>query len=120
METPRIAVVDYHKGNLSSVARGLARAGAQALITDDPHEIAAADGIVLPGVGSFFDAITFMHESGQDHAVIDAVAVGKPFLGICLGLQLLFARGDEGVPADADAVPATTVYGDGLAPGAVF
>ena len=67
METPRIAVVDYHKGNLSSVARGLARAGAQALITDDPHEIAAADGIVLPGVGSFFDAITFMHESGQDH-----------------------------------------------------
>lgn len=120
METPRIAVVDYHKGNLSSVARGLARAGAQALITDDPHEIAAADGIVLPGVGSFFDAITFMHESGQDRAVIDAVAAGKPFLGICLGLQLLFARGDEGVPADADAVPAATVYGDGLAPGAVF
>lgn len=123
METPTIAVVDYHKGNLSSVARGLDRAGARALVTDSPREIAAADGIVLPGVGSFFDAITFMHERGQDRAVIDAVAAGTPFLGICLGLQLLFSRGDEGVPSEgggAEPVVASDARGTGLAPGAIF
>ena len=67
-----IAVIDYHKGNLSSVARGLARAGAEALVTDDPDAIRTADGIVLPGVGSYYDAITFMHATGQDAAVIEA------------------------------------------------
>ena len=97
MDRPVVAVVDYHKGNLSSVARGLARAGAAALVTDDPERIRAADGIVLPGVGSFYDAVTFMRDHGQDVAVRDAVATGEgtPFLGICLGLQLLFERGDE-------------------------
>ena len=65
-ETPHIVVVDYHKGNLSSVVRGLARAGADAVASDAPEDILASDGIVLPGVGSFFDAITFMREAGQD------------------------------------------------------
>lgn len=106
---PTIAVIDYHKGNLSSVARGLARAGARAAVTDDPAAIRAADGLVLPGVGSFYDAIAFMRASGQDQAVIEAVADGRgtPFLGICLGLQLLFDRGDEGVPdaVEADGGP---------------
>lgn len=138
MDAPIIAVVDYHKGNLSSVARGLARAGAEALVTDDPERIRTADGIVLPGVGSFYDAITFMRDHGQDTAVIDAVAGGEgtPFLGICLGLQLLFERGDEGVPAsgktegaslpsDGDASLAPTAAdsvskGARLAPGTVF
>ena len=116
-----IAVIDYHKGNLSSVARGLARAGAEALVTDDPEQIRAADGAVIPGVGSFYDAIAFMHESGQDAAVLDAIAAGKPFLGICLGTQLLFDCGDEGVPNDAAAVAAATdACGTGLEPGAVF
>lgn len=119
---PTIAVIDYHKGNLSSVARGLARAGAEALVTDDPAAIRAADGIVLPGVGSFFDAIAFMHETGQDLAVIDAVArgAGTPFLGICLGLQLLFERGDEGVPEDVPVCPSVDVRGTDLAPATVF
>ena len=119
---PTIAVIDYHKGNLSSVARGLARAGAEALVTDDPAVICAADGIVLPGVGSFFDAIAFMHETGQDQAVIDAVArgAGTPFLGICLGLQLLFERGDEGVPEDVPVCPSVDVHGTDLAPATVF
>lgn len=101
---PTIVVVDYHKGNLSSVARGLERVGGHAVISDDPAVIRAADGIVLPGVGAFYDAIAFMCESGQDRAVIDAVAGGKgtPFLGICLGMQLLFERGTEGVPADEE------------------
>ena len=117
-----IAVIDYHKGNLSSVARGLARAGAEALVTDDPDAIRTADGIVLPGVGSYYDAITFMHERGQDAAVIEALAGGEgvPFLGICLGLQLLFERGDEGVPTDAPTLPACDDAGSNLAPGSVF
>lgn len=96
----RIAVVDYHKGNLSSVVRGLDRAGADAFTTDEPEAIAAADGLVIPGVGAFYDAITFMREHGQDEAILAAVDAGRPLLGICLGLQLLFERGDEGVPAE--------------------
>ena len=95
---PSIVVVDYHKGNLSSVVRGLSRAGARAQASDSPEDIRAADAVVLPGVGSFYDAIAFMQESGEAQAVLDAIDKGTPFLGICLGLQLLFERGDEGVP----------------------
>lgn len=103
-----IVVIDYHKGNLSSVRRGLMRAGWDDVVTsDDPAAIRAAAGLVLPGVGSFYDAIEFMRESGQDEAVLEAIGRAVPFLGICLGLQLLCARGDEGVPAEADA-PAET------------
>ncbi len=120
MAAPKIVVVDYHKGNLSSVVRGLARAGADAVASDDPAAIRAADGLVIPGVGAFFDAIAFMHESGQDSAIADAVAAGTPLLGICLGLQLLYDRGDEGVPADAALLAAANPYGDGLVPGDVF
>ncbi|WP_293836363.1 imidazole glycerol phosphate synthase subunit HisH [uncultured Parolsenella sp.] len=99
-----IVVIDYHKGNLSSVRRGLMRAGwDDVVISDDPAAIRAAAGLVLPGVGSFYDAIEFMRESGQDEAMLEAIGHGVPFLGICLGLQLLCARGDEGVPAEADA-----------------
>lgn len=109
-----IVVVDYHKGNLSSVARGLVRAGAERVeVSDDPARIAGAAGVVLPGVGSFFDAITFMASSGQAAAVLDAVGAGVPFLGICLGQQLLFERGDEGVPEGAG-------LGAGTGPGSVF
>ena len=127
MAQPHIVVVDYHKGNLSSVARGLVRAGAEAEVSDDPARIRKADGLVLPGVGSFYDAVTFMHESGEDAAVLDTIAAGAPFLGICLGMQLMFDRGDEGVPAVAAAptvdgvpAPAADALGTNLAPGTVF
>lgn len=92
---PLIAVVDYHKGNLLSVTRGLVDAGGCALATDDPDVIASAAAVVLPGVGSFEDAMSYMRESGQADAVLTAIKRGVPFLGICLGLQLLFDRGDE-------------------------
>lgn len=112
-----IVVIDYHKGNLSSVRRGLMRAGwDDVVISDDPAAIRAAAGLVLPGVGSFYDAIEFMRESGQDKAVLEAIGRGVPFLGICLGLQLLCARGDEGVSAEADATAGTTPTVDGAAP----
>ena len=119
-EQPTIVVVDYHKGNLSSVARGLARAGADARVSDEPADITAADALVIPGVGSFYDAIEFMVRTGQTAAVLEAAEAGKPFLGICLGLQLLFDRGDEGVPEDAPAVAVADSYGAGLPAGAVF
>ena len=91
----RIVVVDYHKGNISSVVRGLAEAGGTAAVSDVPDEIRAASGVVLPGVGSFGDAMGYLRESGEADAVLDAIGRGVPFLGICLGLQLLFERGSE-------------------------
>lgn len=91
-----IAVVDYKKGNLLSVERGLRAVGGDARITDDAAEIAAADAIVLPGVGAFADAVVTMNELGQMDAIRSRIAAGVPFLGICLGLHLLFAEGTEG------------------------
>ena len=90
-----IVIVDYHKGNLRSVERGLAEAGGSVLVTDDPAIIAESSALVLPGVGSFGDAMAYLCESGQREAILAALGRGVPFLGICLGLQLLFERGSE-------------------------
>ena len=114
-----IVVIDYHKGNLSSVVRGLVRAGAEAYASDDPEAIASAEGLVLPGVGAFADAMDYMDGSGQSDAVRDAVAGGAPFLGICLGVQLLFDRGDEGVPGGVGDCSGATRPGLGILPGSV-
>lgn len=114
---PAIVVVDYHKGNLSSVERGLVRAGGVAVVTDDPDVIRSADALVLPGVGSFYDAMEYMRASGQAEAVCEALGRGVPFLGICLGFQLLFERGEEGVLEDAPGFPWTP--GLGVLPGSV-
>jgi glutamine amidotransferase len=91
-------VVDYCKGNLRSVQKGLQLAGGEAVISQDPSVIKAAQAIVLPGVGSFADASAEMISSGQMQVIRQRVSDGVPFLGICLGLQLLFERGDEGMP----------------------
>lgn len=91
-----IAVVDYCKGNLKSVERGLRGVGGDASITDDPRVIARAEAIVLPGVGAFKDASDTMQATGQMAAIRDAIARGVPFLGICLGEHLLFSEGSEG------------------------
>ena len=108
-----IAVVDYHKGNLKSVERGLASVGGDARITDDAQVIAQADAIVLPGVGAFADAMASMVELGQADVLADRIAAGVPFLGICLGLHLLYEEGEEG------AEPGGTVKGLGVLPGLV-
>jgi glutamine amidotransferase len=92
-----LVVIDYRKGNIRSVQKGLELAGIEARISEDPHEIARASALVLPGVGSFADAAAFMNTSGQMQAVCDAIARGVPFLGICLGLHLLLEYGEEGV-----------------------
>lgn len=109
-----IVVVDYHKGNLLSVVRGLAEVGGEASVSDDPAAIAGASGIVLPGVGSFEDAMDYMNGSGQADAVREAVGRGVPFLGICLGLQLLFDRGDERTDGKLHGVNDPERWVDGL------
>lgn len=90
-----IAVVDYHKGNLKSVERGLAGVGADARITDEARVIENAQGIVLPGVGAFTDAMHSLHELGLADMLRQRIDAGVPFLGICLGLHLLFEAGEE-------------------------
>lgn len=91
-----IAIIDYQMGNLRSVQKGFEKVGHEATITSSPAELAAADKIVLPGVGAFGDAMAELRRRGLVGAIRDAVLGGKPFLGICLGLQLLFDVGYEG------------------------
>ena len=90
-----IAVVDYGMGNLRSVVKGLEKVGAAAVVTADPAVVSAADGVVLPGVGAFGMAMDHLRQSGLDAAILAAIAAEKPFLGICLGLQLLFEESEE-------------------------
>ncbi|MEN6558428.1 MAG: imidazole glycerol phosphate synthase subunit HisH [Thermoguttaceae bacterium] len=85
-----IAIIDYGMGNLRSVQKGFEKVGHQAVVTSDPAQVAAADRVVLPGVGAFEDAIAELRRLGLDRVVRETVDSGKPFLGICLGLQLLF------------------------------
>ena len=91
-----IAIVDYRMGNLRSVEKGFATAGVQGVvITDDPSVVAAARGIVLPGVGAFRDAAANLAASGMRELLIERAAAGVPLLGICLGMQLLATVGLE-------------------------
>ncbi|MEX2318144.1 MAG: imidazole glycerol phosphate synthase subunit HisH [Pirellulales bacterium] len=85
-----IAIIDYGMGNLRSVQKGLERVGHTATITDDPAIVADADKLILPGVGAFRDAIAALRERGLVEPIRAAISNGKPFLGVCLGLQLLF------------------------------
>lgn len=93
--SPRVAVVDYGSGNLRSVARALERSGFAPEVTGDPGAVRAADAVVLPGVGAFADAMASLAAKGLDRAVRDAIEAGTPYLGLCLGLQLLFEASDE-------------------------
>lgn len=90
-----IAIIDYQMGNLRSVQKGFERVGHQAEITSDPAEIAQASKLVLPGVGAFADAIAELKRREMVGPIREAIEGGKPFLGICLGLQLLFERSYE-------------------------
>lgn len=90
-----IAVVDYGVGNLRSVERALAHAGAEVLITADGGRIASASGVVLPGVGAFEPAIRRLQESGLGDLVVELSST-RPILGVCLGYQLLFEDSEEG------------------------
>ena len=93
---PKVAIVDYGVGNLRSVERALARAGAETVITPDPRVVAASDAVVLPGVGAFAPAAALLLGSGLGDAVREAAGRGRPVLGVCLGFQLLFEASEEG------------------------
>lgn len=85
-----VAIIDYGVGNLFSLKSSLAAIGAEAVVTGDPAVIKAADRLILPGVGAFADAAALLRRNGLDLLVVEEAARGKPLLGICLGMQLLF------------------------------
>jgi len=91
----RIAVLDYGIGNLRSAQKGLERTGAEAKLTADPADVDAADGVVLPGVGAFGACMRALADTGLDRLAVDAAGSGRPFLGICVGMQLLYEASEE-------------------------
>lgn len=90
-----IAIIDYDAGNLKSVEKALEAIGEESVVTRDFHEIEKADKVILPGVGSFGDAMTQLKKYELDKVIREVAAEDKPFLGICLGLQLLFEGSEE-------------------------
>ncbi len=103
----RIAVIDYDMGNLHSACKGLEQAGAQPQITDCARDIERADAVVLPGVGAFDPAVRHLRARDLEGPIRDAIASGKPFLGICLGLQILLDGSEEGREPGLGIIPGT-------------
>ena len=104
-----IAVLDYGIGNLRSAEKALQHVGADARLVDDPQQAADADGVVLPGVGAFGRCAEALRSSGLDQAALFAVEQGVPFLGICVGFQLLYEGSDENPSAEGLGVLPGTV-----------
>ena len=105
-----IVIVDYGMANLRSVQKAFEKVGAQATISSDPQHIAEADKVVLPGVGAFRDAIAMLRQAKLDEPILAHINRGKPFFGICLGLQLLFTTSyEEGVYQGLDVSPGDVV-----------
>jgi len=92
---PRIALVDYGAGNIRSVAKALERSDLEPIVTSDPKVVRDADGVLLPGVGAFRDAVNALEAAGLSDAIREVTTHGRPYLGICFGLQLLFEEGTE-------------------------
>ncbi|MFD7525653.1 imidazole glycerol phosphate synthase subunit HisH [Paenibacillus chitinolyticus] len=90
-----IAIIDYGMGNLHSVSKAVERLGCESTVTSDPKILAEADGLILPGVGAFGDAMEQLRSLGLDRLLRELTAQGKPLLGICLGMQLLFTSSEE-------------------------
>ncbi|MBE6753393.1 MAG: imidazole glycerol phosphate synthase subunit HisH [Ruminococcaceae bacterium] len=99
-----IAIIDYGAGNVHSVQKALSYIGCETVITADPAVIGKADGVILPGVGAFGDAMHSLTASGLDTVAKEYIASGRPFLGICLGLQVLFERSEETPDVDGLSV----------------
>ena len=95
-----VAIIDYDAGNIRSVEKAIRYLGKEVTVTSEPEEILAADRVILPGVGAFGDAMKRLHAMGLVEVIRQAADRGTPFLGICLGLQLLFEKSEEspGVP----------------------
>ncbi len=112
-----IAIIDYGVGNLFSLRSSLEAIEADAMVTGNPEEIRAADKIILPGVGAFGDAAVKLRENGLDLVVIEEARSGKPLMGICLGMQLLFDTGEEyGIHEGLGLIPGRVVSMKGVIP----
>ena len=111
-----IAIIDYGMGNLRSVQKGFEKIGAQALVTSNPKEVLEAEQIVLPGVGAFRDCIHNLEQGGFIEPILKVIQQGRPFLGICLGLQLLFTESEEfGIHKGLGVIPGKVVrFPDGM------
>ncbi|CAN5900445.1 imidazole glycerol phosphate synthase subunit HisH [soil metagenome] len=95
-----VAVIDYDAGNTLSVTRALEKVGARVDLTPDPERVAAADAVVLPGVGAFGDCMEKLRERGMEAACQETYRSGKPFLGVCVALQVFFERSEESPGVD--------------------
>lgn len=105
-----IVIVDYGMANLRSVQKAFEKVGAEASISSDAQRVAEADKVVLPGVGAFRDAIAMLRQAKLDEPILAHIHRGKPFFGICLGLQLLFTTSyEEGVYQGLDVIPGDVV-----------
>ncbi|MBF0341719.1 MAG: imidazole glycerol phosphate synthase subunit HisH [Magnetococcales bacterium] len=105
-----ITVIDYGSGNLRSVAKALETAGAEVLVSGRPEDALRADHLVLPGVGAFADCRHNLEAAGLIPPILEHLQAGKPFLGICVGMQLLFGEGHEfGIHPGLDLVPGQVV-----------
>ncbi len=102
---PVIAVIDYDMGNLHSACKGLEKAGAETVVSDRHQDLLAADAVVLPGVGAFDPAMQHLRSRHLVTVIQDILASGKPFLGICLGLQILFDGSEEGTEPGLGIIP---------------
>ena len=112
-----IAIIDYGVGNLFSLVCSFKSIGVEAVVTNRTEEIEAADKLILPGVGAFGDARRKLAESGMDRVILEQAKKGKPILGICLGMQLLFEQGNEyGVHQGLGLLPGEVVSMEGVLP----
>jgi glutamine amidotransferase len=93
---PEVVIVDYGAGNLRSVARAVAHAGVDALVTADPRAVATARALIVPGVGAAADTMANLRSGGLDEPIRAYIASGRPFLGVCMGMQALFDVSEEG------------------------
>lgn len=107
---PNVTIVDYDLGNLHSVIKAFKHVGADVTVTSDPHRLTFAERLVLPGVGAFADGMASLRRHGLDEAISRYFATERPFLGICLGMQMLLTESEEfGVHAGLGAIPGRVV-----------
>jgi len=111
-----IAIIDYGMGNLRSVQKGFEKVGFDAVVTSDPKTLLEAERVVLPGVGAFRDCMNTLEQAGFVEPILRVIEEGRPFLGICLGLQLLFTESEEfGLHKGLNVIPGRVLrFPDGM------
>jgi glutamine amidotransferase len=111
-----IAIIDYGMGNLRSVQKGFEKIGSDAVVTADPKVVLEAERVVLPGVGAFRDCMRNLEQAGFVESILKVIQEGRPFLGICVGMQLLFTQSEEfGIYPGLNVIPGNVLrFADGM------